>query len=49
MTFKFPGKEFVCVECRRTWGFVEPTPVEKTPELEARYQELKAKWGHEQS
>ena len=44
MTFKFPGKEFICVECRRLWGFVEPTPVEKTPELETRYQELKAKW-----
>ena len=43
-TFKFRGKEFVCVECHKLWGFVDPTPVESTPELDARYQELKAKW-----
>ena len=49
MTLKFPGKEFVCVGCRRTWGFLDPTPVESTPELDARYQELKAKWDNEQS
>jgi len=43
-TFRFPGKEFICMGCDRLWGFVEPIPAEATPELEARYQELKAKW-----
>jgi len=44
MTFRFPGKEFVCVECRKLWGFVEPVPAEETPELKKRYDELKTKW-----
>ena len=48
MTFKFLGKEFICVECRRTWGFVEPTPMEETPALLERLAELKAKWKAEQ-
>jgi len=43
-TFQFRGKEFICMGCRRLWGFVEPIPAEATPELEARYLELKAKW-----
>ena len=43
-TLKFPKKEFICVVCRRTWSFLEPKPVEATPELEARYKVLKAKW-----
>lgn len=47
MTLRFPGKEFICVECRRLWGFVEPTPKEETPEIRARYEELKAKWDEE--
>ncbi len=48
MTFKFPGKEFVCVECGRLWGFVDPVPKEETPELLTRIAELKAKWNAEQ-
>ena len=48
-TFKFPGKEFICVACRRLWGFVEPTPAESTPELLARLKELKTQWQVEQS
>ena len=44
MTLKFRGKEFICVECGRTWGFVEPTPKEETPELLDRLAELNAKW-----
>lgn len=46
-TFRFPGKEFVCMGCRRLWGFVEPTPQVSTPELEARYAELKAQFDAE--
>lgn len=42
-TFKYRGYEFVCVCCNRMWGFVEPKPVESTPELEARLAELKEK------
>ena len=47
-TFKFPGKEFICVVCRRLWGFVEPTPAETTPELLARLEELRKQWKAEQ-
>ena len=43
-TFRFRGYEFVCVCCERKWGFVDPVPVVSTPELEARYAELKARW-----
>ena len=46
-TFRFQGKEFICMGCGRLWGFVEPIPAESTPELEARYRELKAKWDKE--
>ena len=43
-TFKYRGYEFICTCCGRMWGFVEPEPVESTPELEARLAELKEKW-----
>ena len=43
-TFRFRGYEFICVSCKRKWGFVDPVPVVSTPELEARYKELKAEW-----
>ena len=48
MTLKFRGKEFICVECRSLWGFVEPIPAEETPELMTRLKELRAKWEAEQ-
>ena len=48
-TFKFRGKEFICIECRKLWEFLEPTPVESTPDLDARYKELRAKWEDENS
>lgn len=48
-TLKFRGKEFICVACRRLWGFVEPTPAESTPELLARLGELQTQWDAEQS
>lgn len=46
-TIRFPKKEFICVACRRTWGFLDPYPVEATSELKARYEELKAIWDAE--
>ena len=48
LTLKFRGKEFICIECRRLWGFVDPMPKEETPELLARLAELKARWEAEQ-
>lgn len=36
--------EFVCVCCGTHLGFVEPTPVEETPENRARYEALQAEW-----
>lgn len=48
MTFQFPGKEFICVCCRKLWEFIDPTPAEATPERIARHQVLKAKWEAEQ-
>lgn len=47
-TIKFPKKEFICVACRRTWGFLDPQPMEATPELQTRYETLKATWNEEQ-
>lgn len=47
MTFRFPGKEFICVCCRKLWGFVDPIPAEVTPELNARRDELVAQWENE--
>jgi hypothetical protein len=49
MTFRFPGKEFICVECRGLWGFLDPIAKEITPELNARHDELVAKWEKELS
>jgi hypothetical protein len=43
-TLKFPGAEFICVVCRRLWGFIDPTPAESTPELLTRLEELRAQW-----
>lgn len=44
MTFEFPGAEFICVVCDRTYGFLSPKPAVSTPELVARQLELKAKY-----
>lgn len=46
-TVKFRGKEFVCVACKALWEFLQPKAVEATPELHARYDELKAQWDDE--
>lgn len=39
-TLKFRGAEFICVVCRRTYGFMAPIPKDVTPELAARQDEL---------
>jgi hypothetical protein len=43
-TGAFPAKEFVCICCGRLLGYVEPTPVVSTPEVEARQKELQDEW-----
>lgn len=44
MTFEMDGKEFVCVVCGRWYEFFEPKAASPTPELQARHDELKAKY-----
>lgn len=44
LTLRFPGKEFICVCCRKLWRFVDPTPAEATPERITRHQVLETKW-----
>jgi hypothetical protein len=43
-TLEFPGAEFICVVCGTKYGFLAPTPRPSTPELWARYEELKEQW-----
>jgi hypothetical protein len=43
-TLAFYQAEFVCVVCGRTYGFLEPDGADNTPELQARYEELRARW-----
>lgn len=43
-TLEMPGAEFLCMECGTYCGFLDPAPAESTPELEARYHELKARF-----
>lgn len=42
MTVRWPGAEFICIVCNGLYGFLSPKPVPPTPELQARYEELKA-------
>lgn len=44
MTFAWSRYEFYCVNCGAHLGFLEPQAKEPTPELDARYEELKAEW-----
>ena len=44
MTMAFRGYEFICLECGAKMGFLDPRPAEPTPELDARYEALKAEW-----
>jgi hypothetical protein len=39
MTFEFPGAEFVCMNCKALYGFLDPRPAEETPELRAKYEQ----------
>lgn len=49
MTMEFRGAEFICMVCRRLFGFLSPTPKDETPELRARYDELKAQYDAERA
>lgn len=42
MTFIYRGKEFYCVQCGATYGFLGPCGAESTQTLEARMEELNA-------
>lgn len=44
LTFKWPGAEFYCVVCGRTFGFLDPRPETPTPELVAHQLANKAKF-----
>lgn len=43
-TLLFSGAEFYCLECGTKYGFLSPRPAEATPELDARYEQVKAEW-----
>jgi hypothetical protein len=44
MTFVFSGFEFICLECGRLYGFLEPTPAPATPQLLDRMEQRKAEF-----
>lgn len=43
-TFAFRGYEFICLECGRKYGWLDPEAVEATPELNERHEALRAEW-----
>ena len=43
-TMAFRKAEFYCLECGARLGFLSPRPAAPTPELDARYEALKAEW-----
>lgn len=43
-TFERRGAEFLCMVCGGWFGFLSPSPREATPELDARYEELRARF-----
>ena len=43
-TMAFSGSEFYCLDCGAHLGFLSPRGREATPELNARYEALKAEW-----
>jgi hypothetical protein len=43
-TFTFSGYEFYCLECGKRETFFGPKGATPTPELDARYEALKAEW-----
>lgn len=42
-TLEQDGAEFLCMVCGRFFGFLAPTPAVETPELTARYDDLRAR------
>lgn len=44
MTFAFAGYEFICLECGRLYGFLEPRAAEATPQLLDRAEQRKAEF-----
>lgn len=43
-TLEHAGAEFLCMVCGRWYGWLAPTPQQPTPELDARYEELRARF-----
>lgn len=43
-TIERRGAEFLCMVCGGWFGFLAPTPIEPTPEVDARYAELQARF-----
>jgi hypothetical protein len=43
-TLVFSKKEFVCVVCGRTYGFMEPVAAPETPKIKRRQKTLEKKW-----
>lgn len=43
-TFERPYKEFCCLVCGTWYEFLQPVGKLDSPELDARYAELKARW-----
>lgn len=47
LTLEFKGAEFICMGCKQLYGFLAPIGKPNTPELQARYAELKAQYAAE--
>ncbi len=43
-TFEVAYKEFLCMVCGRRYEFLQPHAAEPTPELDARYEDLHARF-----
>lgn len=43
-TFEYVKYEFCCLVCGRLYGFLSPQGKPTTPELDARHDELRARW-----
>lgn len=43
-TIAFPKAEFYCLECGGHFGFLDPVPLEPTPEINKQMEALQAEW-----